>query len=180
MIAELTIRLAMEAEVPALHELVLLSARSLLTAHYPAEQVEAALGPVFGVDRQLILDGTYFVAEIYGQLAGCGGWSKRRSQYGSDTARNEPDPLLDPGTEAARIRAFFVHPEFTRRGIGRALLSACEAAIREAGFREIALTATHAGVPLYASAGYSVSERFDIPLREGLTIGATRMRKVVR
>lgn len=175
--AELQIRLAGEEDIPRLHELILHSARTLLVEHYSAEQVEAALGPVFGVDRQLIADCTYFIAEWNGVLAGCGGWSRRRSQFGSDQARSSADPLLDPEVDPARIRAFFIHPEFTRRGIGRALLLACEEAIRVAGFQQIALTATAAGEPLYAANGYAFTDRIEIPLRDGLTIGATTMAK---
>src|SRR5438874_1986462 len=97
--------------------------------------MQAALGPVFGVDRQLIRDGTYFVAEENGAIVGCGGWSRRRSLYGGDGARTGEDALLDPEREAARVRAFFVHPAWARRGIGRSIMAACEEAIVAAGFR---------------------------------------------
>ena len=103
-------RLAQEADIPQLEVLIPVSVRALQAAHYSPAQMEAALGPVFGVDRQLIRDGTYFVVEYESQIVGCGGWSKRRSLYGGDRDRVEADPELDPKCDAARVRAFFVHP----------------------------------------------------------------------
>jgi len=171
--------LAKPADIPELEILIPLSVRELQATYYSPAQMEAALGPVFGVDRQLIADGTYFVARAENEIAGGGGWSRRRSQFGGDAERVGEDPLLDPQKEPARVRAFFVHPRWARRGIGRALLLACEAAIREAGFREIMMVATLAGEPLYAAFGYQVSARFEIPLAGGLTIAAVRMGKRV-
>ena len=142
-----------------------------------AAQMEAALGPVFGVDRQLIGDGTYFVVEHSGQLVGCGGWSRRRAVFGGDRGRLEEDAALDPACDPARIRAFFVHPGWARRGIGRAILSACESAICAAGFRAAVLVATLAGEPLYASFGYGVVERYEVPLADDLTLPVVRMTK---
>ena len=138
--------------------------------------MEAALGPVFGVGCQLIRDGTYFVVEHSGHMVGCGGWS-RRAVFGGDRARPVEDASLDPACEPARIRAFFVHPEWARRGIGRSILAACEAAIRAAGFRAAVLVATLTGEPLYASFGYTVAERYEIPLSGGLMLPAVRMLK---
>jgi len=173
-----TLRLAAITDIPALEELIPLSVRTLQAAHYSPAQMQAALGPVFGVDRQLIDDGTYFVAESEGQLAGCGGWSKRKSLFGGNKDRRETtENQLDPKNDAARIRAFFVHPNWARRGIGRSLLEACESAILEAGFSKAELVATLAGEPLYASFGYTVVERFDIPLANGLGLPAVRMKK---
>jgi len=137
--------------------------------------MEAALGSVFGVDRQLIRDGTYFVVEHEGRIVGCGGWSKRKSLYGSDNNRAEPDPELDPTHDAARVRAFFVHPQWARRGIGRSIMSACERAIVQAGFRKVDIVATLAGEPLYAAFGYTVVERYDITMRDGLRLPVVRM-----
>jgi len=139
--------------------------------------MEAALGPVFGVDRQLIRDGTYFVVEQGGEIVGCGGWSKRSSLFGSDGARVEPDAELNPEHDAARVRAFFVHPAWARRGIGRSILLACEQAIREARFHSIDLVAALAGEPLYAACGYMAVQRFDIPMSGGLSLAAVRMTK---
>src|SRR5881394_3535310 len=116
-------RLAREEDIPALEALIPISVHGLQAAHYSAAQMEAALGPVFGVDRQLIRDGTYFVVADQERILGCGGWSKRKSLYGGDGHRDQPDPELDPANDPARIRAFFVHPDCARRGIGRAILS---------------------------------------------------------
>ncbi len=172
------LRLAREADVPALEELIPLSVRSLQAAYYTPAQMEAALGPVFGVDRQLIRDSTYFVAEYDGQVAGCGGWSKRKSLFGSDQARAAGDDgLLDPNRDAARIRAFFIHPDWSRRGIGRGILVACEQAILGAGFKKIELVATLAGEPLYEACGYRAVERYEVPLKGGLTLPVVRMTK---
>ena len=171
------LRLACEADVPALEALIPLSVRSLQAPYYSQAQMEAALGPVFGVDRQLIRDGTYFVAERDGAIAGCGGWSRRRSLYGGDADRFGEDALLDPERDAARVRAFFVHPAWARRGIGRSIMTACERAIAEARFRTVDIVATLAGEPLYASFGYAVVERYEIPLAGGLSLPVVRMTK---
>jgi GNAT superfamily N-acetyltransferase len=127
-------RLAREEDIPALEALIPISVRALQAMHYSRAQMEAALGPVFGVDRQLIRDGTYFVVERDGQIVGCGGWSKRNSLFGGDSGRSSEDALLNPECGSARIRAFFVHPAWARRGIGRGILAACESAIKGRGF----------------------------------------------
>jgi GNAT superfamily N-acetyltransferase len=171
------IRLARQDDIPALEVLIPLSVRVLQAPFYLPAQMEAALGPVFGVDRQLISDGTYFVVEHSGHIVGCGGWSRRRAEFGGDRARSAEDAALDPAHDPARIRAFFVHPDWARRGIGRSILSACESAICAAGFRDAVLVATLAGEPLYASFGYSVAERYEIPLSDGLVLPAVRMVK---
>jgi len=175
--ANWTLRLARDEDISALEILIPLSVRSLQAAHYSRAQMEAALGPVFGVDRQLILDGTYFVAENNGQIAGCGGWSRRKALFGGDRHHASADVLLNPNCDPARIRAFFVHPAWARRGIGRGILTACEAAIREAKFQAAELVATLAGEPLYASANYMVVERYEVPLPGGLTLPVVRMSK---
>ncbi|MBI3416241.1 MAG: GNAT family N-acetyltransferase [Verrucomicrobia bacterium] len=171
------LRLARVGDIPVLEILIPLSVRGLQSAHYSPLQMEAALGPVFGVDRQLIRDGTYFVAEQAGQIVGCGGWSKRPAMFGGDRGRNDEGPLLAPRHDPARIRAFFVHPSFARRGIGRDILLACEAAIRAAGFHSAELVATLAGEPLYASGDYIVVERFEVQLPGGLNLPVVRMSK---
>jgi GNAT superfamily N-acetyltransferase len=173
------LRLAREADVPALEALIPLSVRALLAPYYSLGQMDAALGPVFGVDRQLIRDGTYFVAERDGAIVGCGGWSRRRSLYGGDSGRAREDGLLDPQRDAARVRAFFVHPAWSRRGIGRSIMAACERAIVEAGFRTVDIVATLAGEPLYATFGYAVVERYDIAMAGGLKLPAVRMTKSI-
>lgn len=171
-----TLRLATLADVPTLEALIPLSARRLLASHYSDAQIEAALGPVFGVDRQLIRDGTFFVVEADGQIVGCGGWSKRRSLFGGDKDSVEVVEL-DPRQDAARIRAFFVHPAWVRRGLGRELVRASEIAIRKAGFQKVELVATLAGEPLYAASGYQVTERYEIMLRSGVKLAAVKMSK---
>jgi len=139
--------------------------------------MEAALGPIFGVDRQIIRDGTYFVTERDAEIVGCGGWSRRRSLYGGDRGRAAEDGLLDPQRDAARVRAFFVHPAWARRGIGRSIMFACEQAIVRAGFRTVDIVATLAGEPLYATFGYSVVERYEIPMAGDLSLPVVRMTK---
>lgn len=170
-------RLAREEDIPALEQLIPLSVHALQAAHYSPAQMEAALGPVFGVDRQLIRDGTFFVVEASGQIIGCGGWSKRCSLFGGDHARVGVDPELDRLRDPARIRAFFVHPAWARRGIGRSIVAACERAIRDAGFATVELVATLAGEPLYASCGYAPVERYEVAMADGLSLPVVRMTK---
>lgn len=174
------LRLAKEEDIPALEKLIPLSVRALQAPYYSAAQMDAAIGPIFGVDRQLISDGTFFVAEESGQMVGCGGWSKRRAGFGSDQNRTGSDfDELDPRKDAARIRAFFVHPDWARRGIGRSILLACEEAARNAGFTKFEPVATLAGEPLYAALGYSVVERYEIPMAGGLELPVVKMAKQV-
>jgi len=170
-----TPRVALTADVPALEALIPISVRTLQAPHYNPAQIEAALGPVFAVDRQLIGDGTYFVVEHEAQVVGCGGWSRRKSRYGGDRGRAGEDAELDPRRDPARVRAFFVHPTWARRGIGRRIMTACERAIVEAGFRSVDIVATLAGEPLYASFGYAVVERYEIPMSGGLKLPVVRM-----
>jgi GNAT superfamily N-acetyltransferase len=173
------LRLAHEEDVSALEALIPLSVRALQSTYYSRAQIEAALGPVFGVDRQLIRDGTYFIAEQDGVIIGCGGWSKRRALYGGDRSREREDELLDPERDAARVRAFFVHPDWARRGIGRSIMAACERTIREAGFSTVDIVATLAGEPLYALFGYAVVERYEIAMVSGMSLPVVKMNKVL-
>jgi GNAT superfamily N-acetyltransferase len=175
---DFSIRLAREDDIQTLEVLIPLSVRVLQCSFYSAAQMEAALGPVFGVDRQLIDDGTYFIVERSSQIVGCGGWSRRRAVFGGDRAREGEDAELDPALDAARIRAFFVHPDWARRGIGRSILSVSESALYAAGFRNAVLVATLSGEPLYASFGYSVAERYEVPLSGVLTLPVVRMVKI--
>jgi len=172
------LRAATRDDIPALRELIEHSVRELQADWYTREQIEAAVHSVFGVDQQLIDDGTYYVAEIAGQIAGCGGWSKRGTLYGAshyDHSRN--DVMLDPTRDPARIRAFFTNPKFARKGVGRALLERCEQEARSAGFHSMEMAATLPGVPLYAAHGYEAFETFDVPLPGGQSIQVRRMAK---
>jgi hypothetical protein len=175
--ADWTLRLARELDIPALEILIPLSVRTLQAAHYSAAQMEAALGPVFGVDRQIIRDGTYFAMEQQGRIVGCGGWSFRKTLFGGDRDRPGEETRLDPKRDAARIRAFFIHPDLARRGIGRSILIACEAALQKAGFQSAELVATLTGEPFYASFDYAVIERYEVSMANGLALPVVRMAK---
>lgn len=172
-----TLRLAAPIDIPAIAALIERSVHGLQAGDYDRAQREGALGSVFGVDRQLIADCTYFVAEADGALAGCGGWSRRATLYGSDDAAVRDATLLAPGHDAARIRAFFVDPAFARRGIGRAILEACEAAARAEGFTRLELMATLTGVALYEACGFTAVERGAAQLANGATLPLLRMTK---
>lgn len=148
------IRAAIAAEVPALEALIAASARALGPPFYTAAETEAAITHVFGVDSELVADGSYLVATRAGALAGCGGWSRRTTLFGGDRYAARESGLLDPATDAARIRAFFVAPGFARQGVGDALLRACEHAAASHGFTRTALMATLPGEPFYAARGY--------------------------
>jgi GNAT superfamily N-acetyltransferase len=178
--ADWTVRLARQDDIPALEELIRLSVRRLQADHYSCAQIEAALGSVFGVDRQLIHDRTYFVVHRGYAIIGCGGWSKRKTLFGSDHHTSRDNAELDPATDPARIRAFFVHPAWARRGIARAILEECERAIRAADFKAIELAATLPGVPFYAACGYTLREQMTVPLPNGLSLPIVRMTKNLR
>lgn len=170
------LRIAEHADVPALEALIKRSGIELSVGYYTPEQAAAVTHHVFGVDSQLIDDGTYFAIEHLGQIVACGGWSKRRTLFGGDQAKSGPDPLLDAGSEPARIRAFFVHPSMARRGLGRMLMEACIAASTHAGFTALELAATLPGVPLYLAFGFVAVEHFDLPLPGGIAVPLVRMR----
>ena len=172
------LRPAREADIPSIAALIQLSVRSLQAGDYSPEQMEGALGTVFGVDSQLIADGTYFVVETgSGELAGCGGWSQRGTLFGGDGAAIREDNLLNPRVDAARIRAFFVHPDWARQGVGSLILDACEHAAMAAGFERFELGATLTGERLYRARGYSAVERIDVPLANGALLPVIRMMK---
>src|SRR5215213_1299201 len=114
---------------------------------------------IMGLDTQLIDDGTYFIVEAEGQLAGCGGWSRRATMYGGDQTPGRSAALLDPTKDAARIRAMYTHPNHTRKGVGRLILSLCETAASAEGFKRMELMSTMAGEPLYRAYGYHISDR---------------------
>ena len=173
------LRLAKQADVPGLSKLIQLSGRELSAGFYSPEQAEALVRHVFGVDSQLIADQTYFAIEDSGVIAACGGWSKRRTLFGGDQAKSGPDPLLNPSTDAARIRAFFVHPHFARRGLARQLTEACVSAASQAGFGRLELAATLPGEPFYLAQGFEVAERFEVGLPGPVQVPLVRMFRAI-
>jgi GNAT superfamily N-acetyltransferase len=174
-----TLRLASLDDVLAITALIAASARGLCEGDYTAAQVEAALGTAWGCDTQLIHDGTYFVFEAGAELVACGGWSWRQTLFGSDAQPGRVADALDPERDAARIRAFFVHPDWARNGLGRALLAHCEAEAISHGFRAAELMATLPGVRLYRVCGYVGEERVEYPLPGGEVIAFVPMRKAL-
>jgi GNAT superfamily N-acetyltransferase len=196
------VRLATAADLPAIASLIPISARELSRGFYTEAQTEAAIRHVFGPDTRLIADGTYFLAEETDgtgppatqgaarsepatqgaagtAIVGCGGWSRRRTLYGGDQMKPAEDPLLDPRTDAARIRAFFVHPAFARRGVGRALLDACLDGARAAGFRRVELASTLPGVPFYRAFGFEEREALEAPMPVGFGLPVVRMERAL-
>jgi GNAT superfamily N-acetyltransferase len=177
------IRQAVVGDIPEIRQLIDVSVRVLQRGDYSPEQIEGALGTVFGVDTRLIEDGTYYVVEAeHGgrkMLVGCGGWSRRKTLFGSDQHQDREDSFLDPHVEAAKIRAFFVHPDWARRGIATQILAHCEQAAQAEGFRRFEMGATLTGVPMYAARGYREVERIEVPLANGHSLPVVRMTKQV-
>lgn len=168
------------ADISALEQLIQESVGKLSVGFYTQLQIERGLAHIFGVDTQLILDGTYFIAEIEQSIAGSGGWSKRNTLYGGDKMKaDEPDRLLDPASEPARLRAFYVHPRWSRRGVGSRVLTECENAARLAGFKRIELVATLPGERLYAARGYERGEELQLETPDGESLPAYCMTKVL-
>ena len=192
MTREIRLRLAVPEDVPVLQELIAASVRGLQTEDYTPAQIEGALKTVFGVDSQLIADGTYIVAEapsptkgggrgttatLEWTIVGCGGWSKRKTLYGSDHWTQREDALLDPQRDAAKIRAFFVRPEWARKGVGSMILQACEEAAHAAGFTRYEMGATLTGAKLFGAKGYLPVKPISIPLNNGETLPVIHMEK---
>ena len=177
--APFTIRHATLEDIPGLRPLIADSVRILQASHYTREQREGALGSVFGVDSQLIRDGTYLLAEAGRVVVGCGGWSRRRTSFGSDQAADRDNALLDPARDAAKIRAFFVHPEWARRGIGSRILEACESAAAAEGFTRLELVSTLPGEPMYRACGFVPEEAFEVPLTNGVKLPVVKMTKTI-
>lgn len=174
---QISTRFAQLDDIPRLNDMIAQSVRGLSVGYYTPQQIESSIKYIFGVDTQLVIDGTYYIAEIDGQLAGCGGWSKRNTLYGGDQHKDIEDPLLDAKTDAARIRAFFVDPDFSRKGVGAHIINVCEAAAREAGFKRLELGATLPGVPLYKAMGYTVINEGSTTLADGVLLEIVRMGK---
>ncbi len=172
-------RLATPDDVPALQALIAASARGLSAAHYTPAQIEAAVAHVFGVDTQLVADGTYYVVDGRTGPVAAGGWSARRTLFGGDQAKSDDDPRLDPARDPARLRAFFVHPDWARRGLARQLHDACARAAWAAGFRRLELMSTAPGEPLYAALGFVVVERIALPLPGGVALPLARMMRAL-
>jgi GNAT superfamily N-acetyltransferase len=190
--ANIRLRLAVPEDVPALRELIDASVRGLQTQDYTPAQIEGALKTVFGVDSQLIADGTYIVAQAEPAaieragaknapseriIVGCGGWSKRKTLYGSDRWTGREDALLDPLRDAAKIRAFFIHPDWARRGVGSMILQACENAASSAGFTRYEMGATLTGAKLFGAKGYVAVKPISIPLVNGESLPVLHMEK---
>lgn len=175
----ISLRKATVEDIPALESLIARSARELSKAEYTPGQIEGALQGAFGVDSQLIRDRTYFVAEQNGEIVGCGGWSYRSTLFGGDAHGGRDTSLLDPRRQAARIRAFFVDPKKSRRGIGSMLLERCEQEAREHGFAHVELMATLPGAKLYAARGFVGTERVTYEVAADETIDFLPMRKAL-
>ena len=190
--ANIHLRLAVPEDIPVLSELIEASVRGLQAQDYTQAQIEGALKTVFGMDSQLIADGTYIVAEAEADsgdrvgtanapsglmIVGCGGWSKRKTLYGSDHWTGREDALLDPLRDAAKIRAFFIHPDWARRGVGSMILKACEDAAKSAGFTRYEMGATLTGAKLFGAKGYLAVKPISIPLANGESLPVIHMEK---
>jgi GNAT superfamily N-acetyltransferase len=176
------LRQAKASDIPALRSLIELSVRGLQKDDYSPAQIEGALGHTLGLDTQLIEDGTYFVAEPDdqpGSIVGSGGWSNRKTLFGSDYGPNRENTFLDPKTDAAKIRAIFVHPQWARQGLGTLILQYCEEAAQRAGFNTLEMASTLTGIPLYTLKGYVPCEKVAVPLPNGETLPIVYMVKVL-
>ena len=173
------IRKARMKDREAIQQLIAESARQLSREHYSDAQIEAAIAKVFGVDTTLIEDGTYFVVEIDEQLAGCGGWSKRKTLFGGDQYGSRDTDYADPKTDPAKIRAFFIHPDHARKGVARAILSRCEDEARAQGFRALELLSTLPGIEFYKSCGFVETGNLELDLTETVKLEFVPMRKEI-
>jgi GNAT superfamily N-acetyltransferase len=175
----LNLRVATLEDCEALRTLIDRSARELSKGDYRAEQIEGALQGAFGVDSQLIQDGTFFVVEAGAAIVGCGGWSYRRTLFGGDKRAERDSGMLDPYRDAAKIRAFFIDPAYARKGIGTLLLDKCESEARQRGFSRVELMSTLPGVRLYSARGYSGVERVQYEVAPGVAIEFIPMSKSI-
>ena len=174
----LTIRPAVSGDIPALKVVMDRAIKELLPAFLPPAEVLASQ-EVMGLDTQLIEDGTYYVVEADGAIAGCGGWSRRATLFGGDHTSGRDAALLDPATEAARVRAMYTDPDFTRRGVGRLILSLCEERAAAEGFKSCEMAATMGGEPLYTACGYHRIEPFEAETSNGVRVPLVRMGKAL-
>jgi len=172
-----TTRLATNTDISTLQNLIAASVRGLSEGYYTANQIESSIKYIFGVDTQLLIDGTYYVIENESTIIACGGWSKRKTLYGGDQHKSIADPLLDPNTEAARIRAFFVDPAWARQGIGKMLIQHCETQAMNNGFTAMELGATLPGEPLYKARGYKSISNIMVDMPDGEKLEVVKMRK---
>lgn len=172
----LRLRLARPDDMPLLSVLMDRAIGELLQDFLPPEGVKASY-EIMGLDTQLIADGTYFVVEDGGEIAGCGGWSRRATLFGGDHSAGRDAALLDPTKDAARVRAMYTHPDHTRKGVGRMVLDACEDAARAEGFASVEMAATMGGVPLYRACGYHDIEPFEAVTSTGYRVPLIRMGK---
>jgi N-acetylglutamate synthase-like GNAT family acetyltransferase len=176
----LHIRPATEQDIPALENLIAQSVRVLGAQDYSDHQLESALHYLMGVDEQVIADGTYYVVEAGNQIVGSGGWSRRRAMHGKGQALHDhAEPLLNPASDAAKVRMMFVHPDWARRGIGYRLLQVAENAARQADFKRLELMATLTGQPLYLRFGFHVVENVEYTLPDGVRFPGARMEKSI-
>jgi GNAT superfamily N-acetyltransferase len=173
----LTSRLATRDDIPALVPLIVSAIDELQKEFLDADQIRSSHA-IMGLDQQLIDDGTYFIVECDGELAGCGGWSRRATLYGADHSAGRDSAMLDPARDPAKVRAMYTHPEFTRRGVGRLILSLCESAAEAEGFTRLELMSTLSGLPLYSAAGFEVIEEVE-DAAGGVPVPLLRMGKRV-
>jgi GNAT superfamily N-acetyltransferase len=173
----IAIRLATPDDLPAIEEVMRASMAALGARYYDAPQIASAVTYIAVVDRQLIDDRTYFVITDSDRVVACGGWSARRKLFTGTSEQAAAEGMLDPATDAARVRAMFVHPDYARRGLGRMILDASEAAAQRAGFTRFELMATLPGVPLYEACGYEAVERVTNELPDGAMLETIRMVK---
>ena len=175
---QLTHRIARPEDAPALDLVMNAAIAELQKGFLSPEQVESSR-MIMGLDRQLLADGTYFVIQAEdGRIAGCGGWSRRATLYGGDHTPGRDAALLDPATDAARVRAMYTHPDFVRRGVGRMILQLCEQAAKAEGFARLELMATLAGRALYSQCGYEDIEAIE-DARGGAPVPMVRMGKAI-
>ena len=173
----LTHRIAKDGDLPALRALMAAAIDTLQSGFLSPEQIVASRA-IMGLDTQLVEDGTYFIVEAKGALAGCGGWSRRATLYGGDHSQGRDAALLNPKTDPARVRAMYTHPDFARLGVGRLILNLCERGAADEGFARVELAATLAGAPLYRACGYEPIEAFEDD-RGGVSVPLVRMGKTI-